>query len=555
MKKTLSLFFAALLLLTMVPMAIAEGKDEKEPVTLRIYHGLYNRSSWDGFINDTITELIGVRVEAVEGYTIERTQAMLAAGDLPDLGNYCINRSLDQAMAGGLVVDMAGYLDLLPNLTGDLKYLFEVGKKVYSQDLGYYALPVGVGPAEAKYEFPIDPSANTMNFKWDVYTAIGAPEVKDIHALIDVLKQMVEYQPELEDGTKTWGLGITAGWSEGSNDMWPATAYEYQFGLKRTQGFWLLDYKSADDVVIYDALLDENSPEKEALHFFFECNQAGLLDPDSVTMAYGAGQAKVDKGTYMVSGFAQWGASNVYMPVSADWQNATLNGVSKYGGYVDQPLSISATSEHLEEAFALLNLMYDYDFLFVMNNGPQGVLWDIDADGNYYATDEYQKVLDTSEYYLNGENIIDGNPFFADDLGLIASRTLPGTDVCLTISRWPEIVALKLSDPAYASYKQVTGFDRPINYFYENNRVWNAPSFTVLMGAFDEDAQMMFNAIQPTIMTTEWKMIYAADEAEFESLWNELNDTVQAMGYAEVQEAAKEIIENAKALEISFEAN
>lgn len=47
-------------------------------------------------------------------------------------------------------------------------------------------------------------------------------------------------------------------------------------------------------------------------------------------------------------------------------------------------------------------------------------------------------------------------------------------------------------------------------------------------------------------------MILAKDKAEFESIWTEMKDQAYAMGYEMVQEAAKQIVDDAIALNNKF---
>lgn len=561
MKRTLSLVLAFALLLTMAPIVMAEGTEAKEPVTLQIYHGLYNLGSWDGWINDLLTERIGVRVESVEGCTAERTQAMLAAGDLPDIGNFSVNNSLDQAITGGLVVDLGDHFDKLPCLTENVMYGLEAGKELYCGGRGYYGLVTCLGSVAPEFEFAVHPSHNTMNLKWDVYQAIGAPEVADMFDLIDVLKQMVEYQPELEDGAKTWGLGITAGWN--SSDIDPIVHVMMQKGfLENRIGFYWID--GTNDYTLVDMFSDD-SPAKEALRFYYECNQAGLLDPDSISMYYSAGQAKITSGVYMMSGYAQWSYEGTsvteeykspYFPISAEWQHASLNNAMKYGGN-HQTLSISSSTAHLDECLALLNLFYDYDFAFEMNNGPKGLLWDVDENGDAYATAEYQKVLDGQDIVLeSGEVLFDGIPFLATQTGLNSLLTMPGKDYTIAMSAWEESREYGLANVTWLeNYEEVTGYHLPMQYFNEKGLVAIRPDWFQLKGTFDEDTQMLYTSINDLVMTSEWKMILAKDEAEFESVWNEMKDQAYAMGYEMVQEAAKQLVEDAIALNNKFSGN
>ena len=146
---------------------------------------------------------------------------------------------------------------------------------------------------------------------------------------------------------------------------------------------------------------------------------------------------------------------------------------------------------------------------------------------------------------------MDGIPFFAADLGINYNMTMPGSELCITMINWPDSVRVKLanSQALYDSYKEVTGYALPISFFAENGRAIRQPGWLRLKGAMDEDTGLMYNSIQDLVMNGQWKMILAADEAEFDAIWNDMADKARAMGYEEVQTAAKQLIDDAVALD------
>ena len=138
MRKLLTL----LLCLPLIAMAFANAAfaEEDEVVTIQYYGQSNNRQSTEGFMNDYLEEAIGVRVEIIQS-TNEKTQALLASGNLPDVGNYLYNGSLDPAIRGGLLVNLAEHLDQLPNVTQNVPYTIPFSQEYYGPSPSAMRIP------------------------------------------------------------------------------------------------------------------------------------------------------------------------------------------------------------------------------------------------------------------------------------------------------------------------------------------------------------------------------------------------------------------------------
>ncbi len=53
---------------------------------------------------------------------------------------------------------------------------------------------------------------------------------------------------------------------------------------------------------------------------------------------------------------------------------------------------------------------------------------------------------------------------------------------------------------------------------------------------YEEDIQTIKEHCRAVILTNSWKMIFAEDEAEFERLLKDMQDTVNGLGYEQVLE-------------------
>lgn len=214
----------------------------------------------------------------------------MATGDLGELLNFGSVTSQDflDARDMGLLFDMnqgdflkenAPFIsEHMPNLIkrAQLQYAGDTEGAVWA--LVHDALVSGLSYAST--------SCNAPQLRYDLYKAVGAPEIKDMWDYLPVLKQMQELYPVNEDGQTVYGVSYFPDWD----------------GNFQTFAKWFALYNGYDAqgmVLVHGTedktqeLLAEDSYYMLGVRWMYEANQLGLLDPDSITQTYSEWSSKV----------------------------------------------------------------------------------------------------------------------------------------------------------------------------------------------------------------------------------------------------------------------
>jgi putative aldouronate transport system substrate-binding protein len=300
-------------------------------------------------------------------------------------------------------------------------------------------------------------------------------------------------------------------------------------------------------------LLEDNEVYYRGLKFFYQLNKNGLLEPDGITQTKATSDAKIKSGAYLATGFAGYTATfntkdrmNAgigYRPVIFDeYVSSTLGDYPVGSGSY---FTISKNSKKLDASLKFLDLISNPDTLLTIWNGPKGEFWDIDSSGKLIAKDAYYNYLSTGKHKLSSgaDYVSYGNPFI-----LRVETINPKYNKTISMGYWPEVLE-KINDNAlYKSWSDNYGYKFPIDLLEAQNRIAKRPlGYQSFLPAIPNDLMLTRNAVTNIIVTNSWKMIYAKDDNEFNRLWKETKDQVNALGYQDVVKWAKESIAKADA--------
>ncbi len=555
MKKIIALAIACLMIIPMMAGFTALAEPTKEVVTIEYYGMQNNRNSMDGFMNDYLEEKIGVRVDVIP-WDNDKTQALLASGDLPDIGRYYVNGSFAPVMRTGLVMDLSDYTDKFPNLTENWPLAVQFAREVICEGEGLYCVPLEIGDYNS---YPIDTGTYQIQLRWDVYEAIGAPEINNTDDLIDVMKQMMEYMPEAEDGTKTWGLAAFPEW-DGSNQMSSAGKIAAISGVQLNVGSSLMEYDIRNDVL--RPMIDKESTYIEGVKFLFDCQQAGVLDPDSVTQTYNATQAKLKSGAVMcvMSGNyvdvynsdAHGNGENPsgYLPLVNDWIYSTCNGPQQIGGSNTSTIAVSASTDKLDACLAFINEMYDEHTMLTMYNGPQGETWDV-VDGKLVSLEGFENILATGSHTLASGEVLQSGQWWA--AWGWTNDTLTSYGEPARQSEWSSTALANTSTKIFDMWRKTTGYQLPIEAYKEKGTITYNALATRFMPSLDDDSSMIRTSVGEIVVAESWKMVYAQDEEEFWSIFDGMREKCEALGIGLLEESCAEKWAAAKAAAAPYE--
>ncbi|NLM11263.1 MAG: extracellular solute-binding protein [Clostridiaceae bacterium] len=486
---------------------------------------------------------------------------MMAAGDLGDIvifGSDSDNKWLDALKANALfdwttdqILDTYGKY-IVENYSKAIeknRISFGKGKSVYG--IGHTVANMPDGPSEG------EEMTYHSEMRWDLYEKIGMPEIESPEDLLHVLKRMQEVEPTSESGMPTYGFSIWSDWD--GNMVMYVKAFAALFGYDEGDGFnnaGFLLY-SPDDGDCQGAL-DPDGWYIRTLKLFYNANQMGLLDPDSISQKYDDVVRKFQDGAILFSLFP-W-ACNVYntpervnegkgfryVPIKG--QKIISYGFDERGGH--RIISIGAKAEHPERLMELINWLYTPEGVMTNYNGPEGLTWEM-KDGRPVLTDFGRQALPNNAVdvpaefgggsYQDGQNQMNFEFVHRNAIN-------PETNEPYDFRLWTSVLEESAST-LVKNWRAAMGALTTKDYLIKNNMI--SVKKPVFMGKAPEvmpdELLQKQGQVATVIKQYSWRMMYAKDEAEFNQLLNEMTSKAKGLGYDEVfkwnVEHAKEVYE------------
>ena len=549
MKKILSLALALMMLMGMLPLtAMAEST---EPYwEIQIYSELANYAGLQtGWFAKLLKDKFNVGVNVIsasEGGSDRWATQMISRdlGDLVMLGDNNGQQHLSEAVEAGLLLDISGMMEqYAPNILKNYPLLLEKAKIQFGNGTAVYALGSEAVPTTTDLQIEGGTDSWWGPYgRWDLYAKLGYPEIKTIEDLVPVLKAMHDLEPVNADGEPTYAMSLFKDWDGGT--MMAATQFYAIFGYG-DQWSYVFPHATEDS---YITLLDEDGIYFRTLKFYFDLNQLGLLDPDSITQTYGEVTTKEQTGRVLFNWFNPIKSNFNTAERLAEGKAVTLLPMSTQCnyGYTGKPygygrtVSIGAKCEQPERLLKIIDWIFSDEGLMEVNNGPKGVTWDYDENGVPTLTELgwacYNDQMTEIPAEFGGGTFYEGMnkgfyvyPSLNNNLanGYPANRDLWP---CVLSREMPEV----LKDWSEHHGGALTSIQALIN---KGNIVK-----TINQAVFSTEPALQMNAIlqqkssQVGSILTEynWKMVLAADEAEFYALQKEMIEKAKGLGYDEV---------------------
>ena len=526
--------------------AASEKEEVKEPVTITLYPKDANLFSGEvtGYRGEALAEH-GIKLE-VWAYSDEKTTAMMTSGDFPDM--MYVSPATQSDIFETLVqtdklIDYSDYAEYLPHVLGDkvanewITPNIDVIRENYSAGTGgLYVLPFGTGVNQGIYAQTGTFDRNTPKLKWDVYEAIGAPEVTDMWSLIDIAEQMLEYQPTLEDGTKMYGCFLDNSENKYFNNLslwlnWHGSA------VSDTQ--YMAERHVATAEVKY--IFDDDSYFKEGLKWHNELYKRGLIDPDSISTSRADQAPKLDNGfAVLPSGSLPGWATKYYEVFPSDATLVRSFTTKNYTG--GHSIVIFKDSENIEACLELVDMMADpYEWMKVYY-GPDGCIWQ-ENDGVLSITDEFAAWLkekgsinffpmpDGTEY-----SIFNTTTLFAAGTPLLDHVDINGDPVPYIPTSWPDAQEITTNNDNWNAWKETMDAEDLWDYTEKNGItvIQDSPFDGVAYPVPDDSMKLTISALADTVVPACWKMVYAETEEEFNQIWDQMVKDAEVQGAKEV---------------------
>lgn len=503
----------------------------------------------------------GFNVE-VWAYSDEKTNAILASGDMPDI-MYIPAKNVDDMIESGMLLNLDDYLDQMPHVQSydGLDTALNYVREYRSNDTGsVYVMPLVVGDNATHYLASDTTERNAVKLNWAAYEAAGCPEITDMDSLLDATEAMLAAMPTAEDGNPMYGTVLNSG---SDTSYWACMVMWYRMqGYLEQELPYLLEENMVDGTV--ESILSEDSMYYQGLKWYNSACKRGLIDPDSISNDRATQKPKVDNGyTITPSGYLP-GWANTYMPYYVPGTKIYYNYTNTYGdsNYV---IGINAKTENLEACLNFIDMLADPDAYLWIRSGPAGEIWDVDENGVATITEtgiESAKKYGTGGVFTtsSGEEIALWNtPWIVSDGGALTSYTdAEGNPRANMTSTWTEMLEISTDNDAVRAWQKDTGYDTWMDWLNENNAYADSSALddiTTFVSIPDDVMQLTIDSIKDVVTTASWKMVYAESDADFDALWNQMVSDCEGLGAENVISWRLADIENAKTIRDSLAAD
>lgn len=561
-KKYLSLLMALVMALgVMLPVTSLASTAHDEYWEIQIYSELANYSGLQtGWLAKLLKDKFNVGfniISSTEGGS-DRFATQMISGDLGDLVFLSESNSqehLQKAIEAGLILDMAadGLLDTYaPNIAENYPLVLYRARQQFGDGEKVYALGAQAVPTTQKLE--IDGGTDSWwgpYGRWDLYAQLGYPEINDIEDLIPVFQAMHDLEPVNKDGESVYAMSLWKDW-DGAN-MMAGGAFFAIFGWDAYQ--YMLAHATED---IMADMLEDNGIYLRTLKFYYDLNQLGLLDPDSITQTFSEVTTKEQTGRVLFNWFnpiktnfntqerLSEGKAMLLLPMTSQ---TNYGYTAKPYGY-PRTVSIGANCKYPERAMEIISWVFSDEGMMELYNGPKDVIWTYNEAGEPVFTElgwetYYDQMFEMPEEFGGGTFFEGSNKGFyttPNENFTLASTGYP------TIHRlWPSVLNKDMapivqdwSDHMGGALTSIQALQNRGNILTTVNQAVFSTEPTIMM---DEMLQQKFNQIGTVIVQYSWKMVYAADDAEFNMLQAEMIEKAKGLGYDEVLAYNKLLVE------------
>ncbi len=546
-KKSLaSLTMAAMMVTTALPMNAwaAPEVNHDDTLTIEVYDVAANyqgmQTGWYAKeIKDRFNIELNIVAPQVSGDAASLYQTRCASGDLGDI-IILDNADMQDCVDVGLIADIS---EDLPNYENIMKYeeqinLFNDAMNEAIGKEGIYAIPAEMnsnGPTEYKED-----TVYTMpRLEWDHYAEVGAPEMKNLDDLLDTLKKIQDAYPTNEAGDKTYGLSLWPDWDNTSIENVNQLTKWYG---QEVNGSILL---GTDNSIT--PLTDKDGAYYKMLKFLYKANQMGLVDPDSATQDWNAACDKMRQGRVHLFWYNwQYGFWNSpekgeqrqnYRGIPVEDLNIYQASDTYYGDGRAWAIGSTVSDEDKARILEFMDWLCSPEGLTMQHIGQEGFVYTVNDDGTYTLTDVgMTRFADDPQVpeELGGGSWNDGNNQV--NQWLVAGIEMnPVTGETFSSDYWASFIE-KNNTATNKEWTEKFGSDTEVDYLKDNGMLNPVPSVNLALAIDTTDIALIRSQCGDQIKTTSWKAIFAADDAEFDQMWDDMCTTLEGLGWDQLVE-------------------
>lgn len=521
-----------------------------EFITVDVYDEFANyqgiQSGWFAkIIKDKFNMELNIIAPNVAGGGQTLYQTRSAAGELGDL--VLINTSngkLNDVVEAGLVMDATDLMegkDIVTNY-GDAISVTNEGLP----EEGMFAFPNSVSSdAATEPSEGLEPTFGPY-IRWDYYKQLGYPEMKNMDDLLDVLEDMQAMAREQEGTDDIYAISLFKDWDDNmmNNAKQPCCMYGFD-----EVGFVLLSADGTEK----QSIIEDDSIYVDVLNFFYEANQRGLVDPDSTTQNYDTWSAKYTNGKVLYCPWP-WVGQNLFntaenKEAGKGFMFAPVEDMKifSYGscpeGNSTQIIAIGSNAEDPQRMADFIDWLYSPEGIRLNSQangaaGIEGLTWEMNEEGKPVLTDFGKQALPMNdvevpeEYgggnWKDGVSALNFKPVNLEDID-------PATGEAYDYLTWETTIANNQTalDLDWAEHM---GASSTMEYLVNNDMLAVAPGSSYAVPEADSNITTIRGQCKATVIDNSWKMIFAGNDSEFNSLLKTMQDTALGLGYEDVLE-------------------
>ena len=369
------------------------------PVTLQIFTGSQGNPFPVGTQNDPVAKAIedrlGIIMNIDTNVSNDRMAALSASGDLGDYFQVGMvpgeihKQTIKRMSDNGLVLGLKGLMDqYAPNLKKlEKQVAFWIEQFGFGKD-DFYMAPGMVGP------YAGGQTTIGVVFRYDYYEEIGSPDINSAESWLDAVEKMVNNHPTNHAGQKTYGFAFFPEWGFEAQVNHLAKILAAFDGKGMEPDYGNAAYFQTEGRVS-DHYADPDSYFWQAMKFYNQAFQRGLLDPDYLTNTWDSIVEK-SNANRVLSNIWTWSYGTInseleaevtaYCTIPLKVPNYPIGDAYTMGAdYMSY--AIPASAKNPEASMRLMDFFFSEEGTFLLTNGLEGEHWEY-KNGAYNWTDK-----------------------------------------------------------------------------------------------------------------------------------------------------------------------
>lgn len=536
------------------------GGPYEDFLTIDVFDGQANfqgiQSGWFAkVVKDKFNMELNIIAPNVAGGGDTLYQTRSANGNLGDLIIINADQSkLKDMVSAGLVYDMTDLIESEKNLANYTDAIAACSDLAGQE--GTWAVPSEISHNDPTAPGEASDPTNAPSLRWDVYSKIGYPEMSTMEDLLDVGTAMMAAEPTSTSGKQTYMFSWFKDWDGGV--MQNATGLAALYGYRIVSGF---AYGKSDGTDVQSAI-DSNSVYVRALKFMYEANKRGLVDPESTTQNFDTLSTKYQDGQILYSLWPWLGAgyynTTENLAAGKGFQTAILDDMACLGyggsplGKMTNSIMIGSQAQDPQRLADFIDWLYSPEGIEMSSTqtggkcGPEGLTWEMGSDGEPKLTDFGVKAfVDIDDTLQVPEDW--GTGTWKDGISALNYNAVAVTEcnqdtgMNYNYQTWADYIE-KTSSPLkkdWANHFGVEESTTAIQYLDSIGKSLTEPGTNYAIPEYTTDISTIKEQCAQVILEKSWQMAFAKDDAEFDSLLKEMQDTCEGLGYDKVYEVDK----------------